>query len=310
MARSVFAAALVLATAAGAVLTAGAFLDGHAFPGEFLALFRVQFLVAAAVLAGVAGLLRLRWIALLAAVLAVVNGVAILPALLAKGRPDPTTPRLRLLVANVWYPGNDYARLGALIERERPDVIGLTELTHDWADGMAPYLRAYPYRLVRAQPGAFGVGLFSRTPLRAPAVVFPSERWPPVAHAVVSAGDAAVPLFVVHAPTPIRRGAAARHRAFMASLGDLARAAGENTLICGDLNSTPWSDSFRTLADRGDLSRADPWRPFQTTYPVWNRFLRTPLDHCLAAEGLAVEVRRGPETGSDHLPLLIAVAPS
>src|SRR6185503_5686049 len=114
-------------------------------------------------------------------------------------------------------------------------------LTHDWVDGMAPYLRAYPYRLVRAQPGAFGVGLFSRTPLRTPAIVFPSERWPPVAHAVVGAGGAAVPLFIVHAPTPIRRGAAGRHRAFMASLGDLARAAGENALICGDLNATPWS---------------------------------------------------------------------
>ncbi len=301
---------LVVAVVAGALVTAASFLDGRAYPGEFLTLFRIQ-LVGAAVLLGVLAAIGGRHrIAVAAAVLALVHVVALIPALTADGRPDPTTPRLRLLVANVWLESNDYARLAELVERERPDVIGLTELTPEWADGIAPHLEDYPYRVVEPQPGAYGVGLYSRRQLQTPAIVRPAGDGPPVAHAVVPAGDTLVPLFVVHAPAPIGIGSARRHRAFMSSLGDLAAAAGENVLVCGDLNSTPWSDSFRTLADRGDLRRADPWRPFQTTYPVWNRLLRTPLDHCLAAEGLAVEVRRGPETGSDHLPLLIAVAPS
>jgi hypothetical protein len=158
------AAVLALATAGGSTAHGRGIPRRPRVPGEFLALFRVQFVVAAAVLAGIAGTLRLRWIALIAAVLAGLNAVAVLPALLADGRPDPASPRLRLLVANVWYPGNDYARLGALVERERPDVIGPHGADPRLGRRMAPYRRAYPYRLMRAQPGAFGVGLTAAFP--------------------------------------------------------------------------------------------------------------------------------------------------
>jgi endonuclease/exonuclease/phosphatase (EEP) superfamily protein YafD len=294
--------------AAGIALTVGGFLDGRAFPGELLALFRVQYFGAALVLGAVAALAGRRRIALVAVALAAVNALGLLPGVLAGTRPDPTQPGLRLLVANVWYPGNDYGPLLELVEREHPDVIGLTELTRDWAAGIATGLEDYPYRMLQAQPGAYGIGLYSRVPLQNARIVYPARHWPPVARATVSVNGRDVELFVAHSPSAIRSGAAERHRDFMRNLGTLARAAGDTALVCGDLNAAPWTAPFQELRNRGRLERDDPWRPFDWTWPAWNRLLRVPIDQCLAGSAVSVSSRTGPTIGSDHFPLLVAAS--
>jgi len=278
------------------------------FPGELLALFRFQYFVAALVLGAVAALAGRRRIGLVAVALAAVNAVGLLPGVLAGSRPDPTDPQLRLLLANVWHPGDDYGALLDLVNREQPDVIGLTELTRDWAAGVDPGLEGYPYRVLQAQPGAYGIGLYSRVPLRNARIVYPARRWPPVARATVLVNGRGVELFVLHGPSAIRGGVAKRHREFMGNLGTLARDAGDTTLVCGDVNAAPWTASFQDLRDRGRLERDDPWRPFEWTYPVWNRLLQVPIDQCLAGSALSVSSRTGPAIGSDHFPLLVAVS--
>ena len=306
--RGAVTAALGLATALGAVITALGFLDGRAFPGELLSLFRLQYVVAGLVLAAVAVVAGRRRIALVALGLAALNSLGLLPGLTGGSRPDPEQPQLRLLVANVWYPGEDYEALLELVERDRPDVIGLTELTRDWAAGVSSGLDEYPYRVLQVQPGGYGIGLYSRVPLRNARIVYPAKSWPPVARATVTVRSTTVELFVLHAPSAIRRGAAARHREFMRELGTLARAAGDTALVCGDFNAAPWTRPYQELRDRGRLERDDPWRPLEWTYPVWNRFLRVPIDQCLAGSAVSVSSRTAPETGSDHFPLLAEVS--
>lgn len=124
----------------------------------------------------------------------------------------------------------------------------------------------------------------------------------------MTANGATVELFVLHGPSAIRRVAAARHREFMRNLGTLAGAAGDTALVCGDFNATPWNGPYQELRDRGGLERDDPWRPFEWSYPVWNRLFRVPIDQCLAGPALSVSSRLGPEIGSDHLPLLAEVS--
>jgi endonuclease/exonuclease/phosphatase (EEP) superfamily protein YafD len=299
---------LALTSAVGCAITAAGFLDGRTFPGELLALFRLQYFGAALVLAAACALAGRRRIGLVAVALAAVNALGLLPGLLAGGRPDPERPQLRLLVANVWYPGNDYRPLLELVERERPDAIGLTELTRDWAAGISPGLEGYPHRVLQAQPGGYGIGLYSRLPLRNARIVYPTGRWPPVARATLSMLGTDVELFVLHGPSAIRRVAAERHRDFMRNLGTLARAAGPSALLCGDFNAAPWTGPYRELRGRGRLERDDPWRPLEWTFPVWNRLLRVPIDQCLAGPDLSVSSRTGPAIGSDHFPLLVSVS--
>jgi endonuclease/exonuclease/phosphatase (EEP) superfamily protein YafD len=267
----------------------------------------VQYAVVGALLAVAATLVRLRPLAAVAGTVAVVNLVGLLPALLADARPDPRRTQLRLLVANVWFPGSHYDRLGALVERDRPDVVGLTELTPEWAEGVEPFLREYRHRLVAAERGSHGVGIYSRVPLRGTRLVTPGGEWPPFARATVDAGGRPLELFVVHAPGAFGRWRAARHRTFLPEVGGLARAAGPRVLVCGDLNAAPWTRSYRQLRARGRLERADPWRPLEWTFPRWAPPLGTPIDQCLAGAAVHVSTRVGDDFGSDHLPLLVGV---
>lgn len=311
MPRSLLGAALTvllaLGVAVGAVVTALGFLDGRAFPGELLSLFRLQFFLLDAALAALAAIARRRRLALVAFGLAAVNGVGLVPAVTGGSRPDPERPQLSLLLANVSYRNDDYASLLELVARERPDVVGLTELTPEWAAGIDAGLKRYTYRLLHPQPGAYGIGLYSRLPLGGARVVFPAGDWPAVARATLLTAGGAVELFVLHGPAGNSRTGAARQRAFIRRLGTLAREAGEAALVCGDLNATPWNRPYQELRDRGGLERDDPWRPFEWTY-VWSELIRIPIDGCLAGPALAVSTRTGPEIGSDHLPVLAEVA--
>jgi endonuclease/exonuclease/phosphatase (EEP) superfamily protein YafD len=247
-------------------------------------------------------------LALVALAVASVNAAGLTPTLLADSRPDPAKPQIRLLVANVWYPHANYSQLLDLVREERPDIVGLTELTHDWADGVDAGLADYPHRILQAQPGGYGIGLYSRLPLRNARIVFPTRGWPPVAQATVESDGATFEVFVVHAPSAIRSEAAQRHRRYMRGLGDLAAAAGERALVCGDFNAAPWTKPYAELRDRGGLERDDPWRPLEWTFPVWNRLLRVPIDQCLAGPRVWVSSRTGPSIGSDHFPLLVEAA--
>src|SRR4051794_25154386 len=169
-------------------MSLGAFLAGHAYPGELLVIFRVHYAIALVVLAAAAAALGSRVLLAVALVLLVLDCAAIAPGLTAGSRPDPGTPRLRLVIANVWYPNRDYEALRRLVRTERPDVVGLVELTRAYAAGVEPALAGYRYRAVRPQGGAYGVGLYSRVPVRGLRVVAPVGVWPAVATGVVRVG--------------------------------------------------------------------------------------------------------------------------
>ena len=301
-------APLTLAVGIGCVVTALGFLDGRAYPGELLSLFRLQFVVAALALAALAALARRRRLVVAALALVAFNVAGLLPGLTGGSRPDPERPQLRLLLANVSYRSDDYAALVGLAARERPHVIGLTELTPAWAAGIAAGLAGYPYRILHPRAGSYGIGLYSRIPVRDTRIVHPSGEWPAVVRATVGVEGSTVELFVLHGPSGGSRTGAARQRAFVRSLGTLVRDAGDAALVCGDLNATPWNRPYQELRDRGGLERDDPWRPFEWTYPVWNTLLRVPIDGCLAGRALSVSSRTGPRIGSDHLPVLAEVS--
>lgn len=257
-------------------------------------------------LSSLAALLGRRRIAVAAVALAAVNAVGLLPGVLAGSRPDPRDPQLRLLVANISYPSDEYARLVDLVERENPDVVGLIELTDDWARGVDSGLAGYSHRLLELATG-YGIGIYSRLPLLDARLVDPGGGWPPVAVATLAVDGRRVELFVVHGPSAVTPRAAARHREYMRDLGELVHAAGDSALVCGDVNAAPWTGPYQELRDRGGLERGDAWRPFEGTYPVWSSFLRVPIDQCLAGAALAVSWERGPAIGSDHFPIIVSV---
>src|SRR4051812_27568466 len=123
--RLIARVAIAVLLAVVGLMSLGAFLAGHAFPGELLVIFRLHYALALLVLAAAAAAVRSRVLLAVAVVLLVLDAAAMAPRVTAGSRPDPKGPQLHLLVANVWYPNRDYAALSRLVQREHPDVVGL-----------------------------------------------------------------------------------------------------------------------------------------------------------------------------------------
>jgi endonuclease/exonuclease/phosphatase (EEP) superfamily protein YafD len=101
-------------------------------------------------------------------------------------------------------------------------------------------------------------------------------------------------------------------------LAELGALAGEraDVVVLGDLNITESTPRFGELLEAGHLADTRAGRGPMGTWRVivprvyWDlRPLRLPIDHVLIGPGLAVLDRRlGPDTGSDHLPVVADLA--
>ena len=225
---------------------------------------------------------------------------------------DPESPvRLRILMANLYYVNDRYDLLADLIRRERPDVVGLVEVSTKWVEGLeATGIRSeYPYRL-ELPFGGQGVALWLREP---PYRIEPPQVYSipgnPVIVAVLKLGDKLVSLWLVHPPNPIGSGKARANPDLVALMEQVGLREGSR-IVVGDLNRTegsPYFDDFLKVTRLRD-SRIGFGR--QGTWPTWSPY-RIPIDHAFLTDDLAVVNRRiGPWIGSDHRPLLIEVAPA
>lgn len=219
------------------------------------------------------------------------------------GAPDGAI--VRVLALNLLR-SNEGALARALAEvaAHDPDVLFCSEVTPGWLAGLAPALPQLPYRCVRADPGYFGVALFSRWPLAESAVIPLGYAWAPAVRAVVTTPTGALGVLGVHTPRPgDGPRCAERDRALAAVPATLASLPPQHVVL-GDCNATPWNAAFRSLLAATGLreARGGGWLPTWPSMLPWP--LRIPIDHVLVGEGIGVAgCDVGGDFGSDHLPL-------
>jgi endonuclease/exonuclease/phosphatase (EEP) superfamily protein YafD len=265
-----------------------------------------------AVLLGIAALaaipLRSNRVALVALLLA---GVNVLAASQVPSSPEVAaagSPHLRLLVVNVQYANGEHDRVAQLIEETDPDIVGITELTPAWVRGLESALESYPERRLAPDDGAYGIGLFSRVPLRGSRIEHVPSDGPPSVVATVPLGRSQLDLVLTHVHTPFAGEIHTRH---LQALAERRQELGEQVAMCGDFNAVPWSQPVRELLERADLRSIHGRFGLSGTWPAGAGILRVPIDNCLVSEGVAVVGRRvGPHIGSDHLPLIVELAPA
>lgn len=79
-------------------------------------------------------------------------------------------------------------------------------------------------------------------------------------------------------------------------------------IVAGDFNDVAWSHTTHLFQRIGGLLDPRVGRGFINTFDTRNRLMRYPLDHVFASEHfLLVELRRLPDIGSDHFPLLVVL---
>jgi endonuclease/exonuclease/phosphatase (EEP) superfamily protein YafD len=205
-------------------------------------------------------------------------------------------PALVVVAANVNLANRDPALLAAWLRAQPADVVMLTELTPHYADTLATTLAdIYPHRAFAPDDSPFGIGLLSRHPPRAIARRDSADGIPAMGAEIETAGGE-VRIVAVHPMPPM---ATHWHDERDRLLRSLAGDAGDTpTVVAGDLNATPWSTALIGAA-RAGLFRATGSAP---TWP--RRHVGIPIDHVLAsAHWRRGETARGPDIGSDHLPV-------
>lgn len=263
-----------------------------------------------AVLAALVGLplsllafwLRRRGLLAVTVTLAVVSALRIAPQALPT-RPVGVDGALTLLLANVHTQNRQHDRVASLIEAIDPDLVLLLEVDNRWLAALAPALVGHPHAREHPRGDNFGIALYSRVPLSSvrSTVVGGAEQ---IVAELPVAGRSCT-LALVHAYPPMGPDAAAIHADQLGWAARARRRATRCFFLAGDLNSTPWSSRYRTLAADAELS--GPPRAFgSATWPLpLPDLLRIPIDHVLASgPGRVSWLRLGPDVGSDHLPLL------
>jgi endonuclease/exonuclease/phosphatase (EEP) superfamily protein YafD len=274
---------------------------------DLLACFPVQAMLwlAAAALLLAAG--RRPRAALVCGLGAVAAAASVLPLWL--GNPPAATAGakpLRVMTINLLRENERADAVLDLVRREAPDLLFCSEVTPAWWQALAPVLTELPHHCHRADPGWFGVALFSRLPLYGAEVIPLGYAWAPAIRATLRVEQTPIGVLGIHPPRPgDRRRGEERDRALAALPAEL-QALPRARLVLGDCNATPWNHAFgQLLAATGlQLATIGGWRATWPTRLWWP--LQIPIDHVLCSPGIgAAATRLGPDIGSDHLPVIV-----
>ncbi|WP_433244821.1 endonuclease/exonuclease/phosphatase family protein [Streptosporangium sp. CA-135522] len=246
-------------------------------------------------------LTRNRAAAGVALVTAAAFGLSVLPR--AVGAAETSSgPPLRVLTLNMLFGEADPGTVMDLVRRLRPDVLSTQELTPELvgkldAAGIGELL---PHRLLAADAGARGSGLYARYPL------VPLEGlFRPVGHNMPAAtitfpGVKPVEFVDVHPYAPLGEDV----REWAAALEALPPAdPGRIRILAGDFNASLDHAALRRLIGRGYADSAD--RTGRGLIPTWPANRRVPplitIDHVLVDQRVKVgevSVHTVPDT--DH----------
>ena len=250
------------------------------------------------------------------------------PVQMSDSHSDDDSNRISLLIYNVLYDNRKVAALRDLIRDTDPDIILLSEPTRWWLDQLAGLEDDYPYTLFQPQENHYGKLLYSRLELADPEIRFLIDpKVPSIRTNVRLRSGTLITLYGVHPRPPgLKRPEGEEN-------GGISEKANENgdredsdmrdaelllvakevrelgdvpVIVAGDFNDVAWSHSTHLFQRTGGLLDPRVGRGFLNTFDTRSRFLRYPLDHVFASQHFhLVELRRLPDIGSDHFPMLV-----
>lgn len=310
------------ATACLAAVTATGWLGRFWWVADLFNHFALYYTVASGSLLLLAAILGRRRTAVILLMILAFNARAVWPTFLPVNHKIPSgASAIRLAQVNILHKNRDRDRALAFLERCDADVLFVQELDPWWARVIAESDVPYRFEVTRPAEGSFGIAMLVRETLDRDHVTIESTRVidfanhhdgaerPAIEVALLLDGQA-VKLLSIHPPPPTTAGYADLRNAILQQAREWADVQTDPHVILGDLNTTPWSYAFAILTRDGELINSLNGQGNQGSWPThlplpW----LLPIDHCLfSPQWVCTERRLGPETGSDHLPLLVTLA--
>lgn len=310
------------------ILIEAGFLGRYSAYADLAAHFAVYYFLVFTALAFIFVLIK-RWLWALTAILGVAP--SIMPPVFAYAPRSAILqsegPKLTLLQFNVNYanptPEKILTWITSLMTQNAedssslaPDIILLQEMSPYMANALAPLLdkrnTVYPYKIVASRPGAFGMAILSRHPLRDIQRASFSASAPEHTMATVTLADGQLlRLYETHTLPPLSSAYSSIRNDELMQLADIIATDPEpQKVLLGDFNITPYSAWFRDTESRSGLHSTMRGLGLHSLRDgTWPTFLpalfRIPIDHLLVSPHITVIKRYvGPDLGSDHLPVL------
>lgn len=220
-------------------------------------------------------------------------------------QPANSEPNLRVATANLLSINGRTELFSIWIRETNPDVIFVQELSPHWSQALSELKKDYPHQFERTRSDHFGIGLYSKWPLQNVALVkLVDERFPAI-RADVDVHGRMVSMLNMHTVPPLTADAFLLRNAQLEAAAEFADGADDLAIITGDLNITMWSPYYRKLEADSGLRNVRRGYGIIPTWPTNLPFFRIALDHILVpSDILVVNLERGPDIGSDHLPLI------
>ena len=186
-----------------------------------------------------------------------------------------------------------------------------TEMSPRHVEQMAEAMADHPFQMLEPREHPFGMVVYSRYPISGETVTELTGDTLPASGPIMVTMDVKTPLGMLHVAglhlfPPITPQRLAWRNEQLAIAGDVLAEDNAPKLVVGDFNATPWSAGLRAFQLENDLFGFN----IQATWPVWLGLAGIPIDHAFVSPDLRIlEIKTGPDIGSDHRPVLVDVAP-
>lgn len=282
----------------------GLFSEHHLF-FDLASHFRVHYGVAAFVAALFFLICRARMWGLFSIVLLIFNLTFLIPWYF-EDRVDASKDNITLFVNNVLAGNNDYQKFLSLIKTENPDIVAVIELSQSWVDALSVLKQDYPYSKLVPRPDNFGVGVYSKFPVKSESIEYFGTSATPsiVLAAETTIGD--ITLIATHPLPPIGNAYFKSRNEELSGIAEEIENISGPIIVAGDLNTTMWSQHYKRLEQGGKLRNARRGFGIGASWPSRLGFFGIPIDHVLVSKEIAVSgFKIGSTVGSDHLPLIV-----
>jgi endonuclease/exonuclease/phosphatase (EEP) superfamily protein YafD len=217
---------------------------------------------------------------------------------------------IRILITNVKQSNRDYGLLIDILLTESPDIAVFTEVDESWATALQPASASYSYKMACPLENSYGMLLLSRLPLSGSSIRYlVSEKVPSFDTLVHVNENGAFRLFAVHPEPPIVIRDSVLRDGEISKVAMLISDEDLPAIVTGDLNDVAWSRLTRRFLRISRLIDPREGRGLYSTFHADYPFLRWPLDHLFHSRHFRiVRIKRLPHVGSDHFPILFALA--
>jgi endonuclease/exonuclease/phosphatase (EEP) superfamily protein YafD len=227
---------------------------------------------------------------------------------------------LQLLHLNLDRNNTNYTPTLQYLDQQNADLIFLQEVTPAWLNQIESNLTRY--RVVESRPLKNSHGVAFLVPTNLPPSLqiknteilhFPSNSERPMIGTQIQ-GNQTLSILSLHVTRPRNNGTSNYQKTELdavAAWSQQQQNQGNQVIIIGDFNLTPWSSRFRQFLQAAHLINSQRGFGLQ---PTWLAglppFMMIAIDHAVYSEDLMTLDRKiGPKLGSDHLPLWLEVTP-